>query len=48
VEKLFNEKMRSVRDLALFLIDKMYVDNRSAAANALLATVTSKNKLLGK
>ncbi len=42
VEKLFNEKMSSMRDLALFLIDKMYVDNRSGAAQTLLmATAAS-------
>lgn len=39
VEKLFNEKLETMKDLALFLIEKMYVDNRSGAANALLASV---------
>lgn len=41
VEKLFNEKMDSIRDLALFLIEKMYVDNRSVAAHALMSSTTS-------
>ncbi len=44
VEKLFNEKMGSMRDLALFLIDKMYVDNRSAAAHALLASAAKEHQ----
>lgn len=38
-EKLFKERMNSVKDLAVFLIDKMYVDNRSAAVHTLLSSV---------
>ena len=32
VEKLFSVKMSGVQELARYLIDKMYVDNSSAAA----------------
>ena len=42
VEKLFNEKIPSLKDLALFLIDKMYVDNRSVAAITLLSSAAGK------
>ncbi len=43
VEKLFNEKISSMRDLALFLIDKMYVDNRSRAAQTLLVAAAASD-----
>jgi hypothetical protein len=39
VEKLFNEKIYNLRGLALFLIDKMYVDTRSLAAQALASSL---------
>ena len=42
VEKLFNEKIPSLKDLALFLIDKMYVDNRSVAAITLLSSAAGE------
>jgi hypothetical protein len=32
VEKLLGVKFNSLKDLAVYLIDKMYVDNRSTAA----------------
>ena len=38
VEKLFNERIGSVKDLALFLIEKMYVETRSSAALTLLSS----------
>lgn len=38
VEKLFNEKIQSYKALAMFLIDKMYVDNRSIAAQTLMSS----------
>ena len=44
VEKLFNEKIPTLKDLALFLIDKMYVDNRSVAAITLLSSTTGQEK----
>ena len=39
VDKLFSERISSYRGLALFLIDKMYVDTQSAAAHSLAASV---------
>ncbi len=44
VEKLFSEKMDSLRALAMFLIDKMYVDTRSAAAQALIQSMGATGK----
>ena len=41
---MFNERIGSVKDLALFLIEKMYVETRSPAALALLSTSKTKMK----
>ena len=43
VDKLFSERITSYRGLALFLIDKMYVDTQSAAAQALAASVAREH-----
>lgn len=43
--KLLNAKFTSLKDLTLYLIDKMFVDNRSSAAHTILS---SMSKLGGK
>ncbi len=44
VEKLLGVKFNSLRELAVYLIDKMYVDNRSNAAFTVLTTMAKSNK----
>ena len=39
VEKLLGVKFNSLRDLAVYLIDKMYVDNRSTAAFTVISAM---------
>lgn len=39
VEKLMGVKFNSLTDLALYLIDKMYVGNQSAAAYTVITTM---------
>ena len=46
VDKLFSERITSYRGLALFLIDKMYVDTQSAAAQALAASVAREHEAI--
>ena len=46
VDKLFSERISSYRGLALFLIDKMYVDTQSAAAQALAASVAREHEAI--
>ena len=46
VDKLFSERISSYRGLALFLIDKMYVDTQSAAAQALAASVAREHETI--
>lgn len=46
VEKLFNEKIRSIDELGLFLIEKRYVNNCSNAALTLLNSVKSENNAM--
>lgn len=45
VEKLLGVKFNSLRDLALYLIEKMYVDNRSAAAYTVITTMAKSNEV---
>ena len=42
---LFNAKFACMKDLTLYLIDKIYVDNRSSAAHTILS---SMSKDIGK
>ena len=44
VEKLFNERIGSIKELALFLIEKMYVNTNSAAAMTLLQSAKTEIK----
>ncbi len=44
VEKLLGVKFDSLRDLARYLIDKMYVDNRSTAAHTVLSVMTKSGE----
>ena len=37
---LFNTKFACVKDLTLYLIDKIYVDNRSSAAHTILSSMS--------
>ena len=37
---LFNTKFSCMKDLTLYLIDKIYVDNRSAAAHTILSSLS--------
>ena len=46
VDKLFSERISSYRGLALFLIEKMYVDTQSAAAQALAASVAREHEVI--
>jgi hypothetical protein len=46
VEKLLGVKFESLRELALYLIDKMYVDNRSAAAHTVLSVMTKSGTFM--
>ena len=39
VEKLLGVKFNSLRDLAVYLIEKMYVDNRSNAAYTVISAM---------
>ena len=45
VEKLFGERIKNVKDLGCFLIDKMYVDNQSVAAHTLLSSMKGPAKV---
>jgi hypothetical protein len=48
VEKLLGVKFDSLRDLARYLIDKMYVDNRSTAAHTVLSVMTKSGENISK
>ena len=37
---LFNSKFACMKDLTLYLIDKIYVDNRSSAAHTILSSMS--------
>ena len=47
VEKLFSVKMSGVQELARYLIDKMYVDNSSAAAQTVNNTSSKYADIVG-
>jgi hypothetical protein len=40
IEKLLNEKVNNLKEVALLLIDKLYVDTRSPAARILLSATS--------
>ena len=48
VGKLFTEKIANVKDLALYLINKMHVDTDSQAAKSFLSQTQPKNKRFGR
>ena len=43
-EKLLTVKFSSLRDLALYLIDKMFVDHQSSAAHTVLSTMAKSRE----
>merc|ERR1719414_2549246 len=45
VEKLLGVKFNSLRDLAVYLIDKMYVDNRSTAAFTVISAMEKSGEV---
>ncbi|XP_022238216.1 uncharacterized protein LOC106478835 [Limulus polyphemus] len=47
-EKLLNKKFSSVRELAYFLVENMYVDNRSVAAFTVLSSGCGSNSEKGQ
>ena len=44
VEKLLGVKFNSLRDLAVYLIEKMYVDNRSTAAYTVIRAMEKSDE----
>ena len=43
VEKLFKERIKSIKDLGLYLIDKSFVDGQSSAAHTLLSSLDAQD-----